>query len=95
MDGRRTAAGPFCEHTVNLNSVAFHIAPDDRLVINETTRHQYYATMQAEACDEEMLDVVFNRRRAQALQAREHRKLAAWFLLLSGCAVIGLLWALV
>lgn len=75
--------------------MAFHIAPDDQLVINETTRHQYYATMQAEACDEEMLDVAFNRRRARALQARDQRKLTAWLLLLSGCAVVGLLWALV
>lgn len=28
------------------------------------------------------------------LQARDQRKLAAWFALLSGCAVGGLLWAL-
>jgi hypothetical protein len=79
---------------MNLNSVAFHSAVDDRLVINDATRHQYYATMQAEVCDEDMLDVAFNRRRARAMQARDQRKLAGWFALLSGCAVAGLLWAL-
>jgi hypothetical protein len=79
---------------MNLNSVAFHSAVDDRLVINDATRHQYYATMQAEVCDEDMLDVAFNRRRARAMQARDQRKLAGWFALLSGCAVVGLLWAL-
>jgi hypothetical protein len=80
---------------VNLNSIAFHIAPDDRLVISEATRHQYYATMQAEVCDEDMLDVAYNRRRARAMLARDQRKqVAGWFVLLSGCAVAGLLWSM-
>lgn len=79
---------------MNLNRIAFPQAADDRLVINDATRHQYYATMQAEVCDEDMLDVAFNRRRARAMQARDQRKLAGWFALLSGCAVVGLLWAL-
>ena len=52
---------------MNLNTYAFHSATDDQLVINEATRHQYYATMQAEVCDEDMLDVAFNRRRARML----------------------------
>jgi hypothetical protein len=80
---------------VNLNLSALRNDADDRLVINEATRHQYYATMQAEACDEEMLDAVFNRRRARALLARrDHHRLARWFLLMSACAVAGLAWSL-
>ena len=79
---------------MNLNAFAFHSAADDRLLINDATRHQYYATMQAEVCDEDMLDAAFNRRRAQVMRARDQRKLAGWFALLSGCAVVGLLWAL-
>ena len=50
--------------------------------------------MQAEVCNEDMLDMAFNRRRARAMQARDQRKLASLFALLSGCAVAGLLWAL-
>jgi hypothetical protein len=79
---------------VNLNTYAFRSATDDQLVINEATRHQYYVTMQAEACDEDMLDVAFNRRRARAMQTRDQRKLAVWFVTLSVCAVAGLVWAL-
>lgn len=79
---------------MNLNTYAIPSATDDQLVINEATRHQYYVTMQAEACDEDMLDVAFNRRRARAMQARDHRKLAGWFVLLSVCAVAGLAWSL-
>ena len=80
---------------MNPNISAFHSITDDRLAINDATRHQYYATMQAEVCDEDMLDVAFNRRRARALLARrDQQRLAVWFVLLSACAVVGLIWSL-
>lgn len=80
---------------MNLNLSAFHSVTDERLVINDATRHQYYATMQAEVCDEDTLDAAFNRRRARALLARrDQRRLVVWFVLLSACAAAGLIWAL-
>lgn len=81
---------------MNLNSHALLIAHEDQLVINEATRHQYYSTMQAEACDEDMLDVAYNRRKARALMARrDQRRLTGWLVGLSvGILLMGLLWSL-
>jgi hypothetical protein len=52
---------------------AFRSAADDGLVINEATRHQYYSTMQAEVCNEDLLDEALNRRHARALLERDEQ----------------------
>ncbi|MGM9424941.1 hypothetical protein [Hydrogenophaga sp. MI9] len=80
---------------MNTNTHALRSAPEDNFVINEATRHQYYSTMQAEACDEDMLDAALNRRQARAMMAkRSHRRLHVWLVLLSLGALAGLVWAL-
>ncbi len=71
---------------MNFNTHAFRSASDDRLVINDETRHQYYSTMQAEVYDEDMLDAALNRRQARAFQAREQRRNTGW-MLAAGAAV--------
>lgn len=74
---------------------ALRNAQDDLLVINDATRHQYYSTMQAEVCDEDLLDAAYNRRHARAIMARrEHRRLTVWLISMSVCAALGLAWSL-
>lgn len=80
---------------MNTPTHAFRRAIPDPFVIDEATRHQYYSTMQAEVCDEDMLDVAFNRRQARVLLARRDRqRLVVWLVVLSVCAAAGLVWAL-
>lgn len=80
---------------MNTHTHAFRSAPQDPFVIDDTTRHQYYSTMQAEVCDEDMLDVAFNRRQARVLiERRDRQRLAVWLVVLSVCAAAGLVWAL-
>lgn len=55
------------------SSYAFRSVADDALVINEATRHQYYSTMQAEVCDEDLLDEALNRRHARAMLERDEQ----------------------
>lgn len=67
-------------------------AHDDGFAINETTRHQYYCTMQAEACDEDVLDEAMNRRRARAMMEKhQHPHWGLWAL--GACSAVALaLW---
>jgi hypothetical protein len=78
-----------------LNTNTLRSAHEDSFAINETTRHQYYSTMQAEVYDEDMLDAALNRRQARAMLAkRDHRRLTISLVLLAVGALAGLLWAL-
>lgn len=80
---------------MNPNTFAFESVSDDRLAINDATRHQYYSTMQAETCDDDQLLAALNRRKARALMARrDHRRLAVGLGVLAVCAVAGLAWFL-
>ena len=80
---------------MNTHIHTFRSAQQDPLVINDATRHQYYSTMQAEVCDEDMLDVAFNRRQARVLiERRDRQRLAVWLVVLTACALAGLAWAL-
>lgn len=69
-------------------------APDDDVAINDATRHQYFCTMQAEACDEDVLDEAMNRQRARAMLEKHHHSCrGAWVLGASGAAALVLtLW---
>ncbi len=79
---------------MNRNNPTLRSAREDPFVINDATRHQYYSTMQAEVCDEDMLDAAYNRRQARALVARrDHRRLAMWLVSMSACALAGLIWS--
>ncbi len=78
---------------MNRNHFAFQSVSDDRLAINDATRHQYYSTMQAETCDDDLLLAALNRRKARALMARrDHRRLGVG--LAAVCAVAALAWFL-
>ena len=96
---RRTGrcSGP-CPHTaeptVKPSFLTVRSASDDDFAINETTRHQYYCTMQAEACDEDVLDDAMNRRRARAmLEKQQQRHRGFW--VLGACGAVALaLWLL-
>ena len=66
-------------------------ANDDGLAITEATRHQYYCTMQAEACDEDVLDEAMNRRRARAMMEKHHQShLGRWALGLCAAVAVAL-----
>ena len=58
---------------MNPNTFAFESVSDDRLAINDATRHQYYSTMQAEVYNEDLLDEALNRRHARALMERDEQ----------------------
>lgn len=80
---------------MNTPTHALRSAHEDMFVINDATRHQYYSTMQAEVCDEDLLDLAYNRRQARAMIARrDHRRLAVWLVAMSVVGVAGLVWAL-
>ncbi len=80
---------------MNHNAYALSFGSPDRLTIDDDNRHQYYSTMQAEVCDEDLLDIVYNRRRAQALMARhEHRRMVIGLTLAMLSLVGGLVWYL-
>lgn len=80
---------------MNTHPHVFRSATPDPLVIDDATRHQYYSTMQAEVCDEDMLDVAFNRRQARVLiERRDRQRLTVWLAVLTGIALAGLAWAL-
>lgn len=80
---------------MNRNHFAFQSVSDDRLAINDATRHQYYSTMQAETCDDDMLLAALNRRKARALIARrDHRRLGVGLGLAAVCSVAALAWFL-
>ena len=67
-------------------------AHDDGLAITDATRHQYYCTMQAEACDEDVLDEAMNRRRARAMLEKHHQSRRG-FWVLGACGAVALaLW---
>lgn len=85
-----------CEPAVNRNHFAFQSVSDDRLAINDATRHQYYSTMQAETGDDDLLLAALNRRKARALIARrDHRRLLGVGLgLLAVCVLAALAWFL-
>jgi hypothetical protein len=80
---------------VNRNHFAFQSVSDDRLAINDATRHQYYSTMQADTCDDDLLLAALNRRKARALIARrDHRRLGVALGALAVGAVASLAWFL-
>lgn len=80
---------------MNRNHFAFQSVSDDRLAINDATRHQYYSTMQAETCDDDMVLAALNRRKARALMARrDHRRLGMALVVLAVGAVPALIWFL-
>lgn len=80
---------------MNTRTHALPSAREDMFVINDATRHQYYSTMQAEVCDEDMLDLAYNRRLARAMMARrDHRRLAVWLVAMSVVGMAGLVWSL-
>lgn len=80
---------------MNTHTHVFRSATTDPLVIDDATRHQYYSTMQAEVCDEDMLDVAFNRRQARVfVERRDRQRLTVWLAVLTGIALAGLAWAL-
>jgi hypothetical protein len=82
-----------CEPAVNRNHFAFQSVSDDRLAINDATRHQYYSTMQAETGDDDLLLAALNRRKARALIARrDHRRLGIGLVVLAVCVVPALVW---
>jgi hypothetical protein len=76
---------------VKPSSFTFQSANDDGFAINETTRHQYYCTMQAEACDEDVLDEAMNRRRARAmLEKHQQPRWGLWALGACGAVALAL-----
>lgn len=80
---------------MNRNHFAFQSVSDDPLAINDATRHQYYSTMQADNCDDDLLLAALNRRKARALIARrDHRRLGMALVVLAVGVVPALIWFL-
>lgn len=70
-------------------------ALEDRLAINDATRHQYYSTMQADVYGDDLLDAALNRRQARALLARrDQNRTLVGLAALTLVAAAGLIWVL-